>query len=411
MSLASLGLFLAIVFILFLVSPHLSYTGQGIKRSWVVYCLWLMTVYCGKPSALKNLVLEVRRRRLEVFFILFWLLVVLINAALEHGNTWDLHLIIMISMCMVFTVQLYYVAQRDGSYESFLKAFLLILGFEIINSLPMLWSNPAVARMLTGGIASPEEVVAAGKAGVGQYGYYTGLAIVLPAIVTQAIINRGFARLLLWIIIGVIVLAIAISTFMGAILLMASGFLFLAFFHIIYARSRLKVTILYGALLLCFFLAWEATISDLEQGTYIAKKLEAQFTAVARVGIIEGDKTKRADTWKSSWNTFLENPLFGIGATTNRDNPDLGVRVGAHSAWIDQLAEYGILGFGPYLMFLGFAIRRIVIAFRTEKTLNRYKIIYLGQLVSCSLFIIGGTYNPVVVITEVFVFFCLFGIR
>ena len=411
LTISSIGMALAVIFIMLLSLPYFSYSGQGIKISWIVYLLWLLTVFTGNSLALKKTVFELRLRRFEITFLFLWLMVVMFNATLERGNTWDLHLIIMITMCMVISMTLYYAAQRNGSYETFVKIILLVFGIEVIRSLPHLWSTPSLARIITGGEANPQEMMSAGKAGVGAYGYYTGLAIVLPSVITITITSRGITRILLCFFIAAITLAISISTFMGAIFLMLLGFCCLAFFHIIYGKLKQKIFILYGVVFVLFFVAWITKLDDIEQVMYVANKIERQFSSVTADGIIGGDETGRSDLWLASMNTFLNYPLVGIGATTNRENPDLGVRVGGHSSWLDQLAEYGIVGFGCYLFFFSLAIKRIVIAFRNEKSLNNAKICYLGQLISIALFVVGGIYNPVVIIIEVFVLFYILGIK
>lgn len=409
-TLRALAMVLAVAFVTLLVSPFLDSSGQGIKKAWLIFLWWVLVVAADRGGGINHALRELTQRKFEISSLFFWLLVVLINATLARGYTWDLHIISMVSMCMAVAVQLYYAAQPDQGYDTFLNTVILLVGLEILRSLPTLWNTPALARMVTGGVATPAEVAAAGSASVGQYGYYTGLAIVLPAIVTRAIVANGAVKIALWCAVCAIALAISISTFMGAVLLMALGVCALALLHLVYGRSRLKALMLYGILLGVFIIVWFAKLSTIEQGLYLAKKVESQYTAVAAKGIIEGDKTKRADMWQASWFTFKENPFFGIGATTNRDNPNLGVRIGAHSSWLDQLGEYGILGFGWYLLFLMLVVRRVAVAFRDEKLLTPQKICYLGQLISCGLFFIGGTYNPVVVITEVFIFLCVFAI-
>ncbi len=404
-ALSLISVVFAALFVMTLVSPYLNSAGHGIRNSWVVYSLWLLTTFFWKQGALSKTLIEVKRRKYEVISLISWLMVVMFNAILERGYTWDLHFWTMLTMGMVIFMQLSYSAQRDGSGDALLMVIVVMVGLEVLISLPTLWSQPALARIVMGADATPEMIAAAGAASVGQYGYYTGLAIVLPVIVSQAIVSSGQRSILMWFIVGVIALAIAISTFMGAILLMLLGFLILFLFYIKYATSKIKILILYGMLGLIFFTIWATILSNTEQGSYIEDKVTQEFTGIAAAGIEEGDVTGRSDVWRMSFNTFLEYPLFGVGPSTNRENPNLYTLVGGHSSWLDQLAEYGVMGFGFYILFIGLAIRRITKSFILERNSRDLKIRYLGQLVSCVLFIFGGTYNPVIVVTEVFVLF------
>ena len=395
----------AALFVMTLVSPYLNSSGHGIRNSWAVYSLWLMSIFFWKRGALNKTFIEMKRRKYEVILLLSWLMVVMLNAVLARGYTWDLHLFSMLTMSMVIFMQLSYSAQHDGSDDVLLMAVIVFIGLEVLRSIPTLWSQPALARIVMGVAATPEMIAEAGAASVGQYGYYAGLAIILPVIVTRAIVSSGSKAIMLWITAAAIAFAITIATFMGAILLMILGLAILSIFHIKYAKSKIKTLASYGALVAVFFVTFMALLGDMEQVSYIADKATKQFSGIKEYGIKEGDVTERSDVWEMSFNTILENPLFGVGPVTNRKNPFLSTLVGGHSSWLDQIAEYGILGFGFYILFIVLLIRRLIKSFMHEKNLSDLKICYLGQLVSCCLFILGGIYNPVVVITEVFVLF------
>jgi O-antigen ligase len=93
-----------------------------------------------------------------------------------------------------------------------------------------------------------------------------------------------------------------------------------------------------------------------------------------------------------SWDTFSEHPLFGIGASTLQDNENLSRDVGGHASWVDQLAEYGIVGFGFYLLFLVLGIRRVWLEYRYGDN----ALVNGGRLVACALFVIAGFVDPVI---------------
>lgn len=402
---SAISIALAALFIMCNVSPCLTFSGHTLRRAWAIYFLWLLTTLFWKPGAFHRTILELKHRRFEVFFLLCWLIVVLLNAAFDHGYTWDLHLLIMLNMTMVVIMGLCYSGQRDGSFELLLTTIFILIGLDVLRSLPTLWSQPGLARMVMQQTATPDMIAEASSAGVGQYGYYTGLAIVLPVIITRTIVTSRRIRTLLWVVIGAVVLAIAIATFMGAILLMIMGLLILFFLHIKYTASRLKIIGAYLAVGLAFFAIWSIILSDTPQGVYIAEKLANQISGVATEGMKEGDKTMRWDTWAMSFRTFTEHPLLGVGPTTNRENPNLYTLVGGHSSWLDQLAEYGVLGFSFYVLFIFFAIMHLVKNFNINAYTEKLKIVYSGQLVSCSLFVLGGIYNPVIIITEIYTLF------
>jgi O-antigen ligase len=401
----AISIALATLFIMCNVSPYLTFSGHALRRAWAIYFLWLLTTPFWKPGAFYRTILELKHRRFEVFFLLCWLIVVLLNAAFDHGYTWDLHLLTMLNMTMVVSMGLCYSGQRDGSFELLLTTIFILIGLDVFRSLPTLWSQPGLARMIMHPTATPEMIAEASSAGVGQYGYYTGLAIVLPVIITRTIVTSRRIKTLLWFVIGAILFAIAIATFMGAILLMILGMIFLFFLHIKYTASRLKIIGGYLAVGLILYATWSIVFSDTPQGVYIAEKLADQISGVATEGIKKGDKTMRWDTWAMSFQAFTEHPLLGVGPSTIKENPNLNTLVGGHSSWLDQLAEYGVLGFSFYVLFIFFAIMRLVKNFNINAHTKRLKIVYSGQLVSCFLFVLGGIYNPVIIITEIYTLF------
>ncbi len=394
----------ASLFVMTLVSPYLNSAGHGIRNSWAVYSLWLLTTFFWNHGSLNNTYIELKRRKYEVFSLVSWLIVVILNAVLTHGFTGDLHFFTMLTMSMVIFMQISYSAQRDGS-ASVLLVTVILIGVEVLRSIPTLWSQPALARIIMGVAATPEMIAEAGVASVGQYGYYTGLAIVLPIIVTRAVVSNGTKAIALWIIAGAIAFAVSIATFMGAILLMFLGLVILGIFHITYAKSSIKTLLLYVGAVAVLVVTSMSVLGEIEQVSYVADKATNQFSGIKDRGIKEGDVTERSDLFGLSFNTFLENPLLGVGPVTNRENPILFTKIGGHSSWLDQLAEYGMLGFCFYILFIGLVIRRITKSFLLEKKISDIKICCLGQLTSCFLFILGGIYDPVIVVTEIFVLF------
>jgi O-antigen ligase len=307
---------------------------------------------------------------------------------------------------MVVIMGLSYSGQRDGSFEILLTTIFVLIGLEVLRSLPTLLSQPNVSRIIMQQTATPDMIEETSYASVGQYGYYTGLAIVLPVIITRTIVTSSrIKKAVLLFATVVIAIAIVLSTFMGAVLLMIIGLLNLSFFHIRYTTAKIKITLVYFAIALILFCLWSFIFSELPHGVYVADKISNLFSRIFEEGIKEGDITMRWDTWSMSFQTIAEHPMFGIGPATNRENPYLYTLVGGHSSWLDQLAEYGVFGFSFYLFFILFVIVRLKKSYNIKAYTKKLKIVYSGQLVSCFLFVLGGIYNPVIVILEIYTLF------
>lgn len=67
---------------------------------------------------------------------------------------------------------------------------------------------------------------------------------------------------------------------------------------------------------------------------------------------------ERFGTIATSWNTFLKNPVFGVGYRCGNIFSRLGENgVGTHSELVDALAQYGVIGFLPLCMYVIDAIK------------------------------------------------------
>jgi len=108
----------------------------------------------------------------------------------------------------------------------------------------------------------------------------------------------------------------------------------------------------------------------------------------------------RIDLATKSFNTFLNNPLLGIGV------PEWGreLEVGEHSPWFDFPAHYGILGFMPFLLFIFVLLKKNFRFYFTPVRKNVYSTACLiGFLVYIvSNFIDPTIFEPPMIITFIF---------
>ena len=387
----SLSTLVALLFVAALVLPSVSYVGHGLVTAWLMFPVWLMLVLFED----RRLITRVRRvaagRRLELTMFVCWLLVVAANAVMQRGYTGDIHLRNTITLGMVIVMDLVFTAQGESRRATFVTAFLAVLGLEVLRSLPTLATQSGIVRqvMLQGGGSTVYEN--AFLAGVGEYSFYTGCAIASPVFLAIALNQRGLRRLVLLATWAAVMAAVMLSTLLGSVLLAVVGFCMLVLLAIWMARRRLSLIVMFAVIAAAGIVAWTTVFSQTDQGVMVENKFELQTTSVLELGIIAGDQTNRAGLWEQSFNTFLENPIFGIGPSTGTDNPYMGYLVGGHSTWLDIPAQYGLVGLFFYLGFIAAAVKRGFKAFRADKT----RILPQARIVACALFLAGGTYNPV----------------
>ncbi len=87
-----------------------------------------------------------------------------------------------------------------------------------------------------------------------------------------------------------------------------------------------------------------------------------------------------------SLHVFLDNPAIGVAIEAKGVGTE---GTGGHSSWFDALANYGLFGGVPYLLFHLLVFRRVWQAWRGD----RQNAMYWGCLLSCALYIFYGFFN------------------
>jgi len=341
-----------------------------------------------------------RKRRFEVSMIILWLLVVLLNAILARGYTGWSHVMLTVTLGMIIIMQVAYAELKRKAFNTIVFWTIILLGIEALRSLPMLFSNPGIAREL---MEKPDVLFLyeTFSSGVGDYNLYTANAIVLPFFIAVAFGLKRIKRIIVSISCVFIGLAVLLSTFTGAVSIMMFGIIALALMS--YGKSLKKF--LTGstlvALFVTVFVVFMAFLGDTEQVSKVIFKIIRLYEGVSEYGFLMGDETKRAYLFMLSFDTFLSNPFWGIGPCTLADNSCLYTYIGGHSSWIDQLAEYGILGFGAFIAFA------LALALRVFRYLFQYKnsLIIKAVFISGILYFIGGIVNPVLFIPSIMALF------
>jgi hypothetical protein len=359
----------ALLFLGSLVSPFIGFEGHGIRSAWICFPVWLVVAFAERPASFRRVGGVIHARRFELFWLACWNTAVVASFLAGRGFASDLHVIFLLTFDMVVALDLVYAARGRRAHDILSSLLVFGVGVGVIVSLPVLLEHSGLARQVMDRARTPEIVLLARNAGVGTYAFYTALAIALPVAVAMALQRRWFLRWLFLALAVGMALAILASTFTGAALLLGIG--------------------------IATFLLQGST-----QWNFIQKKVSAMTSAVSERGLVAGvgSASLRLQYWEVSARTIVERPLFGWGATFGRENPDLYVRVGGHSSWLDLPAEYGIPAFIAYLLFLVSALRRAV---RTAGSPGGRA----ARAASCLAFVVCGAVNPVVFLSEFFVLF------
>lgn len=379
---------IAVAFLLSLVSPMLSYIGHGLKLSWPLYGIWLVLMYCGRPQTFAKVIAEVRRRSIECFMPMVWWYVILLNILFSRGLTGGVHLVSCMTWLMVLFMEVSLAAQYDGSNRRIAIKGIILIAAECLWSFPHMLAMPTLARMR---MSHPSDYAAeASLAGIGEYSYYTALAMFVPILLGLVVSVRSrLSRLLYLVLVVGVAVTVSLATFMGAALLMACGG---ALFVVLsWSRSRTRRSS-WGLIVLIAIavLVWQTSLSHTAQGSFIANKVALEIKSIRATGI-ENEPTGRGQLNLLSIASIERSPLIGVGPYTLTYNPGLYVLVGGHSSWLDQPAEYGLLGFLPVAAFLLLRTLRALRSVRSKSPTNEA----VAHLVTLIVYIAGGTLNAV----------------
>jgi len=405
------AMIIAVIFLFSIMSPLMSYVGHGLKTSWPIFGVWIYFTILEKRNLSSSIKKEIYNRRFELCMFSAWLFLIFFNYALGRGYTGLVHLQVTLTLGMVLCVDIFYTAKNNKSHEAIQISVLILVGLEVTRSLGTLFLEPSLVRqaMYLGG--QSELYARTFLSSVGDYGYYTGLALAIPVMVALWLKQEGILRIVLLPILVMISVSIILSSFLGATLLMVLGFCLLILLVILFGKNRLRWIVLFSLIILLAIYIWGNYLASTIQATTEIDKFILQTNSVMQYGLIEGDLTNRAGLWLMSWRTFLDHPFLGIGPITGQNNLLMGVLVGGHSTWLDIPAQYGLIGLFFVILFILLGMKRGLANLWTRK--GRRDIKNLARLSVCFLYIIAGTYNPTFpggVISYLFFFFVIGGI-
>ncbi|MHB9131491.1 MAG: O-antigen ligase family protein [Armatimonadota bacterium] len=403
----SLAIVPAVCCIFALYNPVVRYFGKDLKTLWPLLALWVVLLLMDKCTHWRLLLAALSARQGELLLFIGWMIVLLINTLIGRGISGIPHLFTVVTTLMILLIAIYYSACHPRGYRFLSLITLAVLAVETTRSLPVLFSGTDLTRRI---VLYPSLVLEAAKLGLQGYDFYLALAIVFPCFLAWALTSRGLQRILLLIACGPIALAVMLATYTVAFYILLAGIGSYVLFASVTSRHPMRCL---GVLLLVVVgcgIIWSTYLQHLDQVQFVTKKASAIFTGITESGIEDGETTGRGKRLMASLHTFENNPLWGIGPYTTIDNPFLYVHggpIGGHASWFDQLAEYGFLGFGFYIVFFLLGVKRIIASYLAGPC----RIFDMGRLVSCLLFVITGFLDPIIfggtLITTLFYFFVI----
>ena len=228
-----------------------------------------------------------------------------------------------------------------------------------IMSIKVLWAHPLAARLMSTNWVMSADYSYLGHSGVGDIRFTYGVAMLTPLLVALAA-GTGRAkwlRVLMLVCVCVFAYYLYLATFAMSIYILIAGTFIAVFHHIKRLPLKFAVSLLTVAAGLLFL------VLGADLMLFVARNVQSEVLSVkARTlaSVLPGGQAgasiapDRISLYGTSFETFLEHPIVGVGAYYSIAGVDVGLErgIGAHSDLLDNLARYGLIGAGLYLPIL-----------------------------------------------------------
>ena len=330
-------------------------------------------------NGFSNLGTALKQRSYEFIFLFSWLFILSLYRFFNIGDmvTWSGYFrpyIYFLSSILIGS--LYF--NNIEIYRNFIKLSTLVICATSILIIKDLYYNPNIVRFMNAGINilqnDPLNVI-------GAINYFSGIVLFSPFMISLLSYYRKH-RTILWTLVFAylpFIASLALSTMLTPIILVLFAAIFMLF---IYGKKESTPSgILFAVLLLTSLIA--IFVLQIEQATFITRKISEFYH-----NLLSGDVQylSRINDAIKSIESFIDSPILGIGLQPRATYAVLG----EHSTLLDALAEFGVLGFAPFLLFLYLTWNRIFSYYCIDKT----NIWNRSRVTVFSLYLISILINP-----------------
>lgn len=339
-----LQIFVVCVLFALKLIPQLQYTYAGSTWSLlyqVIFILWLLLTVARSGVWFQKL-------RGYFVYVFLWLVVLAIEF-LIFPNTQIGFLGLNLTFWEPLIMYYYYSEICDNPRIAQTIAIIAVamLFFGIVQSIQTVNVNSLAAREASSGNRSDDAIL------TGNYSFTATLTILIPLcfgiIVTK---QKAVIRVIAGLFIGLSAYFIFHCNLMISIVSLLFSFVILFIFSEEKGISGKRVFIFIIALLLFFMTSfyWRELAINLLTALKAAINTNLINERIDNLifllrGTIVGNVSSRINLDFLALNTFITHPIFGIGPQNNADIYFLK-QLGLHATFFDDLARYGIIGFG-----------------------------------------------------------------
>lgn len=354
------------LFIIFEKIPLLS--------SFYFLCLcWLLALFFLKLNILWD------RSLLYVYFFILLYFILMLFDIYNIDFNWFLNEILPVFIAIA--IYTYFIKVKDFKGLALISFISLIFIFiSLITSIIGLNKYPLAARELAGVLALEGDYARIDyyrNLGIGNYGFFSCVAFMVPVIVYQIKKNKGALKIFLIVLLIFMLLGLVRAQYTTQLIIGTIG-LILA----IGGTNRLKTSVVLVSLLLLIIIFTPrsfisdllASFSNIFSGSVLQERLYDLSIAINQgFGSTDTHAGMRAARIPFLLNEFSKSPIIGGGESTG------------HVFWLDRLSMYGLIGIIPWILIITYQIK-----FNLKNLNNEFQFYYLISIIA---FIALGFYK------------------
>lgn len=370
---------IGIIYLISLFSTPVSNMISDLKGKVILLLLWLVVeIAINGFSRIINLLYY---RNKEFFFLVMWIFTLLLYRLYEIGDmaTWKTNYfdnaLFFLSSFVVSAVCI----RHRAHYLKFIIVALFIIAMPAALSLRTLYQLPDIVRNIR---YYPWLVQDNFLLFIGSITYYSAISITMPIFITAYFyFEKNYVKYSIGFLVLVILATILMTTLIASTIVALFGFLCTYLYNIKVGKSTFKLK--HAFMILILFTIIMLVFSVVEQGVYSLTKIDKIYQNIVNQNLSD---IKRLNDSVKSMESFVNNPFLGVGLKTR----GMWNEIGEHSTWIDSLAEFGLIGFSPFILFIFFAWRRV----RAELKHDSKDTWNYARLIGFYSYLIMGLLNP-----------------
>lgn len=352
----------------------------------LLFGLWLAAVIGVGGKNLGQFFSALKARWLELACYLSWIAILGGYCLIQGGEHFLTNFLFngYIGTIPYYFLGAYYSGEDSrGRYMACLIS--IVVGISCLLAIPIVWRDPTLVR--AGAIVMDTSIRAQS---IGSYGDLTGFAIALPFFITASLQNKHLLRIAGLAGCLATIGLMMIATLSGLIVLTSMAVAGCILYYMVLGGFRLHRIVL--SIVAVGAIVWVS--GSVFPQIYERPEIRRFYDKITRTldsisGILKGEERDPTQRWSlmlDSWNVFIANPVFGVAS----DAKGAGTEgTGGHSSFVDALANYGLFGSVPYLLFHVLVFRRLWKVWRSDRKNG----IYWGSLLCGSLYIFYSFIN------------------